>query len=171
MNQIVAAVLKYLGYAIGVTGALIIDMPAALKVLILLMMLDIIAGFSRAVVKKDVSYSVAWTGVGRKVITLIVVAVAYLIGGQIDSSLSSPLMVGVVAFYSYVEIISILTNAAAVGIPIPKFLSDALAALNPDKTSPAAPVAPVEPVPSVEGPSAATIEGPNHTTPPGAASS
>lgn len=116
------------------------NMPDVIRVLLLLMAFDIFAGAIKAVmVDKNLSAAIAWSGVGKKAVTLIVIALTYSVSNMIVGvDLSAPIGQAVSGFYIYVEVVSVLQNAAAIGIPIPEFLKKALDTLNPDKAMPPA---------------------------------
>lgn len=112
------------------------NMPDVIRVLLLVMGFDILAGAALAIASKKLSSSVAWSGVGKKAVTLIVVALTYTVSNMIVGvDLAAPIGQAVAAFYIYVEVVSVLQNAALVGVPIPDFLKNALDTLNPDKTA------------------------------------
>lgn len=113
------------------------DLPTAVKILLALMAIDIFAGVIAAGKAGKVSSSVAWSGMTKKIVTMGVIALAYLIGTYLNGpTLGAPFGELAVGFYIAVESISILENARAVGIPIPDFLRDALASLQEEKTPP-----------------------------------
>ena len=124
----------------AVIGAAVIgwfsNMPDIIRVLLLVMAFDILAGAALAIVNRKLSASVAWSGVGKKAVTLIVVALTYTVSNMIVGvDLAAPIGQAVAGFYIYVEVVSVLQNAAQVGIPIPNFLKKALDSINPDKAT------------------------------------
>jgi toxin secretion/phage lysis holin len=135
MNKIIMAILQYAAYVAGVVSAVWLLFPAALRVLLLLMLLDIVTGMIVAASKKALAVHVAWAGVGRKVVTLIVISLVFAVSKMLDPTVGGPLTVAVIGYYCYVEAVSIITNAAILGIPIPDWLKNALAGLSPDKIS------------------------------------
>jgi toxin secretion/phage lysis holin len=142
MDKIIVAVLRYSAYVAGIASGAWLGFPVALRVLLIVMLLDIVTGVVRAFLMKDLSVAVAFSGVGRKVITLIVIALVYGVAGMLDPSVGEPLLVAVIGYYCYVEVLSVITNAAAAGVPIPDFLKNALAGLSPDKLEKVAPTLP-----------------------------
>lgn len=114
------------------------NMPDVIRILLLLMAFDIFAGAIKAVmVDKNLSASIAWSGVGKKAVTMVVIALTYTVSNMIVGvDLAAPIGQAVTGFYIYVEVVSVLQNAAAIGIPIPDFLKKALDSLNPDKATP-----------------------------------
>lgn len=128
-------ILKFLAMCAAAIVGWFSNMPDVIRVLLLVMAFDILAGAALAVSKRKLSSGVAWSGVGKKAVTLIVVALTYTVSNMIVGvDLAAPIGQAVAGFYIYVEVISILQNAAMVGIPIPDFLKNALDSINPDKT-------------------------------------
>jgi len=121
--------LAQLGIALaaGLWGSL----PVTFQILIVVMLLDIVTGFIRSALDKTVSSGMAWKGVLKKALSIMVV----LLGASLQhmSGITLPIAESLAAFYIYVEAVSLLENAAAVGVPIPQFLRDILAQLNPEK--------------------------------------
>lgn len=132
------SLLKFITMTGAAIGAWFSNTPEVVKILLLVMMLDIIAGsIKAALIDKNLSASVAWSGVFKKAMTLIVVAVTFIVGGLIvGDSLSLSIGQSITAFFIYAEVVSVLQNAALVGIPIPDFLKNALDSINPDKSRP-----------------------------------
>lgn len=97
-------------------------MPA----LLLLMVLDILVGTCLSIVKRTLSSAISWRGMSRKIIMLLIVATA----GVLQMFIPSIPMLNVASFfYAVTEGISILENAAAAGVPLPKGLVETLAKL------------------------------------------
>jgi toxin secretion/phage lysis holin len=130
MNKII----EFLAVVMAAVAGWFSNMPDVIRVLLLVMMFDIFAGAALAIAKKNLSSSVAWSGVGKKAVTLVVVALTYTVSNMIVGvDLAAPIGQAVAGFYIYVEVVSVLQNAAQVGIPIPDFLKNALDTINPDK--------------------------------------
>lgn len=99
--------------------------------LIAFLILDYITGVIKAFYTKTVSSEIGKKGLLKKVMTLIVVAVAVLIHrliAEIMPELNAPLREIVIMFYICNEGISILENAAEF-LPIPARLKDTLSQL------------------------------------------
>lgn len=143
MNKIIADILHYLAYAAGVASALWLSFPVALRVLLILMLLDIVTGAIRAGMQKKLGVNQAWAGVSRKIVTLLIIALAYALGGVLDPSVAGPLILGVTGYYCYTEGLSVIVNAAEIGVPIPDVLKNSLEKLQPAK-APDSKVPPVE---------------------------
>jgi toxin secretion/phage lysis holin len=107
---------------------------AAMTALVVLISLDIISGWARAIIQKELSSKVSWNGVLKKLLIFGAVALA----AQADVLASSGLLIksAVVIFYCATEGLSVLENLAAVGLPVPSVLRDALKQLNRKKFIP-----------------------------------
>ena len=92
--------------------------------LLILMMVDFVSGLLAAFVSKTLSSTVSWAGIGRKALTLLVIAGATLVEPLVDGVPVSRL---VTTFYLVSESLSILENAARAGVPIPQVLKLSLA--------------------------------------------
>lgn len=115
-------------------------LDSIMQLLIILMVLDILSGLIVAFTKKEISSQISWVGISKKAIIIIIVAGAQFAGDVANLQIGEISLGAMVAgFYAANEFISILENAAAVGIPIPKFLKDALQKLNPEKFEPSDP--------------------------------
>ena len=99
----------------------------ALQVLLLFMAIDFVTGVMRSFANKETSSSVGMKGIFKKVMILCVVAVAVGVDRMIGGGEWIRLLV--IWFYAAMEGISILENAAGLGVPIPEKLKDALAQL------------------------------------------
>ncbi len=97
-----------------------------ISLLLILMVADVGCGLARAFVTKTLSSTVSWRGMTRKVVMLILVGVASAVEPYAGGI---PLSKGVALFYVAAEFLSILENAAAIGVPLPQVLIDALSKL------------------------------------------
>ena len=95
-----------------------------LKTLLLLMVLDYATGLICAGKDKTLSSSVGFKGLGKKMIILIIVALAV----SIDNITGTNGIVRglVIFFYASMEGISILENATRAGVPVPDKLKEML---------------------------------------------
>lgn len=91
--------------------------------LITLIVLDYITGICKAIITKRLSSSVGFRGIIKKIIVLIVVAVAVVIEDVIGDGV--PLREIVIMFFMCNEAISLLENASEF-VPIPQKLKDIL---------------------------------------------
>jgi toxin secretion/phage lysis holin len=116
---------------VGVAGAAIAGLwgglEMAVQVLVILMAVDVATGMLAAWKERTLSSRNGWQGITiRKATTLLVVAMA---------SAAEPLLGGVDAgtfaagFYCATEALSVIENAARAGVPVPVFLTRALAQL------------------------------------------
>lgn len=117
-------------WAAGLGGALlglIGGWDALMKALVICMVVDYLTGVANAFRERRVSSQVGFLGILRKLSIFAVVIVA----AQIDQALGLDAIcrTAAVAFYTANEAISVTENAAALGLPIPKRLIDALGQL------------------------------------------
>lgn len=102
-----------------------------LYALIAFMALDYITGVIVAILRKNLNSEVGFTGIAKKVLILVLVAVGHILdchvlgGGAVCRS-------AVIGFYLANEGISILENAGNLGIPLPKKLIAVLQQLKKD---------------------------------------
>jgi toxin secretion/phage lysis holin len=109
----------------GIIGAFLGGFDGMLIALIIFIGMDIVTGIIRAGVEHKINSCVSWQGMGKKVTILILVGFArsmdlYIIktGGILRSA--------TIFFYIANEGISILENAALIGLPVPAKLKDML---------------------------------------------
>ena len=102
----------------------------ALQSLVIVIVLDYITGLSKAFVKRRVSSSIGFKGIVKKVGVLALAAVATVI----DRLAGETGMVRTLVIYYLAanEGISIIENAAAMGLWVPKILKDKLKQLRGD---------------------------------------
>ena len=93
--------------------------------LITFVVIDYITGVMCAIVSKNLSSAVGFSGLFRKVLIFMLVGIANVIDMQIIGA-GSALRVAVIFFYLSNEGISILENAAFLGVPIPDELKKVL---------------------------------------------
>lgn len=107
--------------------------------LLIMMLLDVFSGLCAAVVTKSVSSSISWRGMMKKVLTLLVLAMAMVLDPFANGLPISKL---VSICFIVTEGISILENAAVAGVPLPPQLMDLLLKMRADS----------KPIPQVEPP-------------------
>lgn len=118
---------------IGVVGFLIGDFDGLFKALLVLIIADYITGVIVAVVRRKLSSEVGAKGIAKKIIMLIIVAVANVVDVQIIGG-GAALRNITIIFYAANEVISLLENTGALGVPYPPKLLDMLEQLkNKDK--------------------------------------
>ncbi|MCS7256464.1 MAG: phage holin family protein [Thermomicrobium sp.] len=115
---------------IAVIGAFLDRVPEAVVALWLLMLIDILTGMIAAGIRGDLSSEASWRGMGRKAVTLLIVAAAWVIERHIDLDLPVSLASAIALFYCAQEGLSIVENAAEAGVPVPQLLRDALARID-----------------------------------------
>lgn len=103
-----------------------------LYALLALIVLDYITGVIAAVIEKELSSSAGFRGILKKVLYLVIVAVAHLIDTSVG--LGGALETAVIGFLIANEGLSILENCSRAGLPIPQKLMDVLKQLKDSKT-------------------------------------
>ena len=116
IDSIAGAVGAVLGFMYG-------EVTGLFWALIAFMALDYITGVIVAVIEKRLSSEVGFRGLAKKFLILVFVAVGhiadtYILGG------TPAAMSAVMLFYIANEGISIIENAAALGLPLPKKLTN-----------------------------------------------
>lgn len=119
-----AVVLGAISYLLGGWDVL-------LRALVVLSVLDIISGFTVALVSNNVSSRIAWQGFARKIGTYVVVALAVQLDAVFGSDMLRELSVG---FFIGVEGISIIENWGSCGMPLPQKLKSVLQQLKSEQT-------------------------------------
>lgn len=125
--------------AAGFWGGLI----PMVQLLLLIMALDVLSGVMVAGAQGQLSSKVSFVGISRKVLALLLVALAAAIAAQVPEVLRPELTLGglnvvvsldaaVAGFYCYHEGLSVLENATEAKLPVPGFLKEALAKLTPE---------------------------------------
>ena len=117
-----AAVGGWLGYFIGGVDGL-------MTALIIFVGLDYVTGVMCAVVDKKLSSEVGFRGIFKKVLIFMLVGVANILDVNVVGS-GSALRSAVICFYLSNEGVSMIENAAHLGLPIPEKLKDILAQLH-----------------------------------------
>ena len=100
-----------------------------LYALIAVVVIDYITGVMCAIVDKKLSSNVGFRGIFRKVLIFVMVGIGNLIDTQLIGS-GEALRTAVIFFYISNEGVSLLENAAHIGLPIPEKLKDVLAQLH-----------------------------------------
>ena len=100
-----------------------------LLVLVVMVAVDYLTGWLRSVFEKRLSSTACWRGIAKKVMTFTLVGVAHVIGYHVIG-IGDAIRSAVILFYVSNEGLSILENAAAMGLPFPEKLKDILAILH-----------------------------------------
>lgn len=121
--------MDYIGKAISLFAAWICAamsfcfgrMDGLLIALLALIGFDYVTGVIKAAIEHDLSSSVGFKGIARKVLILALVAVGNLVDVHIfgQGNLCRSLVIG---FYVANEALSIIENAIGLGLPVPKKL-------------------------------------------------
>ena len=122
LQMAIAAVGGWLGYFVGGVDGL-------MTALLIFMILDYITGLMCAIADKKLSSSVGFKGICKKVLIVMLVGVAHIVDLHVAGS-GNALRSAVVCFYLSNESISMLENAAHLGLPIPEKLKTILAQLH-----------------------------------------
>lgn len=122
IQMVFTAVGGWLGYFLGGYDGL-------LYALVVFMVMDYITGVMCAVSDKKLSSAVGFKGICRKVLILMLVGIANLLDVQVIGT-GAVLRTAVIFFYLSNEGVSLLENAAHLGLPIPEKLKVILAQLH-----------------------------------------
>lgn len=112
----------WLGYFVGGVDGL-------MTALIIFMVIDYITGLMCAVSDKKLSSAVGFKGICKKVLIILLVGVAHIVDLHVVGT-GSALRSAVVCFYLSNEGVSLLENAAHLGLPIPDKLKTVLEQLH-----------------------------------------
>ena len=122
IQLIFAAVGGWIGWFIGGCDGL-------LYALVVFVVVDYITGVMCAAADKELSSEVGFRGIAKKVLIFLLVGVANIIDVQVIGS-GSVLRTAVIFFYLSNEGVSLLENAAHLGLPVPEKLKDILRQLH-----------------------------------------
>jgi len=123
----------------GFMGWLLGGFDGLIRALLILAVIDWITGLVRAIVNREVSSKTGFIGIVKKFVMFLIVAVASVIDTYFINMLSftgdngSIIRDAVILFFAVNEGISILENAALLGIPVPDQLKNALLKLRGKK--------------------------------------
>ena len=116
------AVGGWLGYFIGGCDGLLIA-------LVVFVAVDYLTGVMCAISDKKLSSEVGFKGICRKVLIFLLVGIANIVDVQVIGT-GSVLRTAVIFFYLSNEGVSLLENAAHLGLPVPEKMKDILAQLH-----------------------------------------
>ena len=116
------AVGGWLGYFIGGCDGLLIA-------LVVFVAVDYLTGVMCAISDKKLSSEVGFKGICRKVLIFLLVGIANILDVQVIGT-GSVLRTAVIFFYLSNEGVSLLENAAHLGLPVPEKMKDILAQLH-----------------------------------------
>ena len=100
-----------------------------LYALIAFVLVDYITGVMCAIADKKLSSAVGFKGICRKVLIFLLVGIANILDVQVIGT-GSVLRTAVIFFYLSNEGVSLLENAAHLGLPVPEKMKDILAQLH-----------------------------------------
>lgn len=112
----------WLGYFLGGCDGLLIA-------LVMFVVMDYISGVMCAIADKSLSSEVGFKGICRKVLIFLLVGVANILDVQVIGT-GSVLRTAVIFFYLSNEGVSLLENAAHLGLPVPEKLKIVLKQLH-----------------------------------------
>ena len=118
IQLVFTAVGGWLGYFLGGCDGLLIA-------LVVFAVADYITGLMCAVIDKKLSSEVGFKGICRKVLIFILVGIANILDVEVIGT-GSILRTAIIFFYLSNEGVSLLENAAYLGLPIPEKLKDVL---------------------------------------------
>ena len=122
IQMTITAVGGWLGYFLG-------GWDGFLYALIVFVIIDYITGVMCAVLDKKLSSDIGFRGIFKKVLIFSLVAIAHIIDKSVIGD-GSVIRTAVIFFYLSNEGVSILENAAHIGLPIPQKLKDILEQLH-----------------------------------------
>lgn len=117
-----AAIGGWLGYFLGGLDGLLIA-------LLVFMVLDYVTGLMCAIADKKLSSEVGFRGICKKAVILLLVGVANIVDVHVVGT-GSALRGAVICFYLSNEGVSLLENAAHIGLPVPEKLKAVLEQLH-----------------------------------------
>jgi toxin secretion/phage lysis holin len=122
IQLVFAAIGGWLGYFLGGCDGLLIA-------LVVFAVVDYITGVMCAIADHKLSSAVGFKGICRKVLIFLLVGIANILDVQVIGS-GSVLRTAVIFFYISNEGVSLVENAAHLGLPVPDKLKDVLEQLH-----------------------------------------
>lgn len=122
IQMVFAAIGGWLGWFLGGCDGLLIA-------LVVFVVIDYVTGVMCAVSDKKLSSEVGFKGICRKVLIFLLVGIANILDVQVIGT-GSVLRTAVIFFYLSNEGVSLLENAAYLGLPVPEKMKDILAQLH-----------------------------------------
>lgn len=129
MKEIWNAIQMAFAMAGGGLGYFLGGYDGLLYALIAFVVIDYITGVLCAVIDKKLSSSIGFKGICRKVLIFTLVGIANIIDVQVIGT-GAVLRTAVIFFYISNEGVSVMENAAHLGLPIPEKLRDILKQLH-----------------------------------------
>lgn len=122
IQLVFTAIGGWLGWFLGGCDGLLFALIAFVAV-------DYITGVMCAIVDKNLSSAVGFKGICRKVLIFLLVGIAHILDAQVIGA-GSVLRTAIIFFYLSNEGVSLLENAAHLGLPVPEKLKDVLKQLH-----------------------------------------
>ena len=122
IQMVFAAIGGWLGWFLGGCDGLLIA-------LVVFVVIDYVTGVMCAVSDKKLSSEVGFKGICRKVLIFLLVGIANILDVQVIGT-GSVLRTAGIFFYLSNEGVSLLENAAHLGLPVPEKMKDILAQLH-----------------------------------------
>ena len=122
IQLVFAAIGCWLGYFLGGCDGLLIA-------LVVFVVVDYLTGVMCAIADHKLSSAVGFKGICRKVLIFLLVGIANILDVQVIGS-GSVLRTAVIFFYISNEGVSLVENAAHLGLPVPDKLKDVLEQLH-----------------------------------------
>lgn len=122
IQLVFAAIGGWLGWFLGGCDGLLFALIAFVAV-------DYITGVMCAIVDKNLSSAVGFKGICRKVLIFLLVGIAHILDAQVIGA-GSVLRTAIIFFYFSNEGVSLLENAAHLGLPVPEKLKEVLQQLH-----------------------------------------
>jgi toxin secretion/phage lysis holin len=116
-----------------ITGFMFGELDGLFYALIALVVLDYVSGAAVAVARRCLSSEIGFRGICKKIMVFVVVAVANIIDTRVIESGSALRTAALFLFISN-EGVSLLENAACLGLPIPERLLNVLEQIKPKST-------------------------------------
>lgn len=122
IQLVFAAIGGWLGYFLGGCDGLLIA-------LVVFVVVDYLTGVMCAIADHKLSSAVGFKGICRKVLIFLLVGIANILDVQVIGS-GSVLRTAVIFFYISNEGVSLVENAAHLGLPVPDKMKDVLEQLH-----------------------------------------
>ena len=113
----------------GLIGSLFGELDGILYALLVFIIIDYLTGIFAAVVEKQLSSSIGFRGIFKKIAILFLVSLGHLIDTAIIKQ-GGTIRTMVILFYLSNEGLSILENTVRIGLPIPEKLQAILKQIN-----------------------------------------
>ena len=118
MQYVFAGIGGFMGWFFG-------GFDGFLYALLVFVVVDYITGIMAGYIQKKLSSEVGFKGIARKVVIFLLVGIGHILDAQVIQT-GSVLRTAVIFFYLSNEGISIVENAAIIGLPVPQKLKDVL---------------------------------------------